>query len=147
MFLGCEKRINAHVWHNERCPGISPKSCSKPSSHSWERCCSDVLPGARTGRRRRGRAGTRCWFSRGTAGLCRRPISPRLIGDQSLSWCGVSIAQGRARLYELSPPARCELCVSASTSGARRCVCRLLLDGGGGGWGLRSFLRPEEETH
>lgn len=25
MFLGCEKRINAHVWHNERLPRNFPE--------------------------------------------------------------------------------------------------------------------------
>lgn len=105
------------VWHNECCPGISPKSCSKPSLHSWERSRSNVLPGAERG-------GHTALVSRCTAGSA-GGWAVREIGDQSLAWCRLSIAQ-RLSVFSFLLCA-VQVCLSLHV-GARRCVSRLLLD-------------------
>lgn len=129
------------VWHNKS--GISPKSCSNLSLHSWElRSCSHVyVPGAQ----RRGVGGAAHWsgFSDALRDQLAGDQSPCVIGDQSVAWCRVSIAEGLTGLLRVFPP-HCSSCVSASAL-VHVCVCRLLL---GRRWGkkARSFLRPEWET-
>lgn len=103
------------VCHNKCCSGISPKSCSNPSLHSWERSCSDVLPGAQRG----GHAGL---VSPGTlyCGVSWRSVL--VIGDQSLARCRISIAEGLPSFPLLTvqlvpqPPLLVHVGVSASSS-------------------------------
>lgn len=73
------------VWDNKCCSGISLKSCSNPSVHSWDSSCSQTSPGAQ----RRGRC-SGC----SSAVLCGSGISPGWSGDQSLPWSRISIAEG-----------------------------------------------------
>ncbi len=73
------------VWHNKCCSGISPKSCSNPSLHSWERSCSASYLELREG-------GARVWLLCCTAGSAGGWSV--LIDDQSLAWRRVSIAEG-----------------------------------------------------
>lgn len=131
------------VWDNKCCSGISLKSCSNPSVHSWDSSCSQTSPGAQ----RRGRC-SGC----SSAVLCGSGISPGWSGDQSLPWRRISIAEGPSA-SDLSCSKVCEwvsvsvwVCVSLHR-GARRCVCRLLLNEGETLRGESGkFLRPEWET-
>lgn len=97
------------VWDNKCCSGISLKSCSNPSVHSWDSSCSQTSPGAQ----RRGRC-SGC----SSAVLCGSGISPGWSGDQSLPWSRISIAEGPSAsdfvLFKSVWVSECE-CVSAST--------------------------------
>lgn len=122
------------VWHNKCCSGISPKSCSNPSLHSWGQSCSDVLPGAQRG----GHAGL--VSLRALQALLAGAISPGdRWGDQSLARWRISIAEGLSVCLRDFTPLSPSLCLSAST---------LVHVGVSAGSSLmrrkkvRSFLRP-----
>lgn len=91
------------VWYNKYSSGISPKSCSNPSVHSW-----DVLPGAERG----GRAALHCvrWH---WGGLRRDQFCQGVAVQSLVPWAEQEHLMRSASLWVWTPLR--STCASAST--------------------------------